>query len=381
MQYYKLLIVGNIYDNHIKRYIKHLKTFNPNVQIDILTIQRSFNDSEDLKEFVDTIHFYKPTISSLPLIGIFKRIFQFNRLLSKITSFRQYDIVNIHYPVYEQSFSVNHLKKLAKKIVLTPWGSDVYRVGNIKLKILKYLYRKTDYVCNPNTRFGRDVRRIFNLRKDQIVDLSIGSETIDYIIEHRNSISVKDARRKLSLEGDYYITCGYNASPAQNHKAIIDGITKFAEQFPGKISLLFPMTYPQNSEYVDEIKQYVRCKGLNAYFFTNYLDLPTLFLLRQSTDMFIHVQDTDANAGSVQEYLLLKKKVLNGEWLRYDNLEINGVIPYILVKDLKSIGEAIEGATQQDPIMTQDLIEYIESFGWNKWILKWDSFFQEITMK
>lgn len=379
MEEYKLLVIGNLYDNHLIRFIRNLKSCNNKVIIDVLSINAIDRVPSEVEDIVRKVHFFRYKTSSIRIIRVIQRIVLFNTFLKEIAKNEHYDIVNIHFPTFDYSFSVSNLKKLADKIVLTPWGSDIYRVGKLRLSILKYLYRKADYVCNPNTRFGKDVREILSLKKEQIVNLSMGSETIDYIIENKNNISVVEARKVLSLEGDYFITCGYNAHIAQNHKAIIDGVAKFNDRYPGKISLLFPMTYPKNVEYVDEIKQYVNDKGLNAYFFTDYLDLPTIFKLRQSTDMFIHVQNTDANSASVQEYLLLGKKVLNGEWLRYDNMEIDGEIPYTLVKDLSSVSDAIEKALKEDIKISTKLHEYLESSGWKEWILHWDAFFKQIT--
>ena len=79
--------------------------------------------------------------------------------------------MNIHYPKVEYCLSVKYFKQLADKILLSPWGSDVYRVGKRKLAILKYLYRKADFVCASDTRFGKDLCEIFKLLPIQNVNL------------------------------------------------------------------------------------------------------------------------------------------------------------------------------------------------------------------
>lgn len=376
---YKLLIIGDLYDNHLIRFIRNLKDCNQNTLIDAMTFSQQGSVPNEIIDFVNEIYWFNIQTTDIRIIRDIQRICKLRSFLKNISKNNHYNVVNIHFPVFEYSFCVSELKKVADNIVLTPWGSDVYRAGIKRLNILKYLYRKADYICNPNTRFGKDVREIFRLRDNQIVNLSIGSDTIDYIVDHKDKITPYNSRKELLLTGDCFITCGYNASPAQNHKAIIDGIVKYQNTYPGKISLIFPMTYPKNEEYILEIKEYVRKKGLNAYFFTDYLDLHSLFCLRQSTDMFIHVQNTDANAASVQEYLLLGKNVLNGEWLRYDNMEIDGKIPYTLIKDLNSISNAIEKALNGKIEISKKLYDYIASYGWKYWIVRWDTFFKRIS--
>ena len=377
---YKLLIIGNIFDSHLIRFIRNLKKFNNNILIDVITFKQQNPIPEEITELTNSVYYFTPNTQQKLFVQVFQRIHKFNVLLKDILQVIHYDIVNIHYPYYDYAFALRHLKKMADNIVLTPWGSDVYRISKTKLYILKFLYHNVDYVCNPDTRFGKDVRKIFNLKKEQIINLSMGSETIDYIVEHKETETVSEARHNLALEGDYFITCGYNAHSAQNHVAIVDGISRIKNIFPGQLSLIFPMTYPKNSNYIEKIKAYVLSKGLKAYFFTDYLDLPTLLRLRQSTDMFIHVQDTDANAASVQEYLLLEKKVLNGEWLRYDNMEIDGEIPYTLVKDLNSISEAVVNSLNKKTEISSKLYDYLVSSGWNKWIIQWDTFFKKISI-
>lgn len=378
MKSYKILVVGDIFDNHIIRFLRNLKWCNSHALVDVISFNNHYELCDEVEDLFNKIYWFDPQTTQIRFLKDFQRIVQLNVFLKTIAIENHYDIVNIHFPTFEYSFCIGALKRLADNIVLTPWGSDVYRAGKLRLNILKHLYSKADYICNPHTRFGKDVRKIFNLRQEQLVNLSMGSETIDYIIENKEKFSPEEARKYLSLEGDYFITCGYNAHIAQNHKAIIDGIIKIKTNFNGQLSLIFPMTYPKNTVYVDKIKNYVKEKGLKSYFFTDYLDLHTLFCIRQSTDMFIHVQDTDANAASVQEYLLLGKKVLNGSWLRYDNMEIDGVIPYTIVKNLDSISEAILESQNENPKITLKLFEYIKTSGWKNWITQWDSFFISI---
>ena len=296
-------------------------------------------------------------------------------MLQSLLIGEHYDIVNIHVPSSVIGLITSELKKLGDTRVITPWGSDFYRAGKIGRMMLKPLFKRADYICSAGNRFAKDVKAYFNLPDSKLAYLDIGSETIDYISENKNNISPKQARKELCLDGDYFITCGYNAHKEQNHLSIIEAISEIRDNLPEKLTLLFPMTYPHDEVYIRQVKQKAADKSLHAVFFEKYLDLKTLFLLRQATDMFIHVQSTDANSASVQEYLLLGKNVVNGSWLRYDELEKNG-IPYYLVDNMESLSKDILNTYKKGPInVAEETFQYIESYGWKQWIKKWNSFF------
>jgi hypothetical protein len=54
------------------------------------------------------------------------------------------------------------------------------------------------------------------------------------------------------------------------------------------------------------------------------------------------------------------RKVVNGEWLRYSELECDGVLPYNVVNDLNALREVLLLAYKADSIVVpQKKIEYI----------------------
>ena len=158
---------------------------------------------------------------------------------------------------------------------------------------------------------------------------------------------------------------------------MIEAVDAIKDKLPSNLLLLFPMTYAGNKEYFKELQDLLTIKGIAYKFVTDFMSLDELFDLRMATDIFVHVQKSDANASSVQEYLLCEKKVVNGEWLRYKELEKNGKAPYYIVESLSTLNDAILRAYQSDEsIISAEVIDYIESYGWKKWIVKWDAYYQ-----
>lgn len=373
---YKLLVIGDAYDNHISRYVTNLKIENPSAKIDLFTINRNgkvisenvllnvnrviYRDRSTLKNRV-----LKELVNALLLIKQF-------RYLSKKMN---YELINLHFPTFEYVFIVKYLNRISSNLILTPWGSDLYRIDKLRLFLLRRLYKKSDFVTVASIRFKKDLLKMFKFSENKIIELDIGSETIDYISKNENTSTI-EARENLGIEKDaYYITCGYNGVKAQNHIKIIESIFSIRNKLPENLILLFPMTYGGDSEYHNIVKLKVRELGLSAIFFDEYLNLDTLFNLRMATDIFIHSQTTDANAGTIQEYLLCKKKVLNGSWLRYKELEKFG-LPYFLIEDINNLSNDILRAFYSHKIqLSENLITYIKSNGWEHWIQKWNMFF------
>ena len=99
--------------------------------------------------------------------------------------------------------------------------------------------------------------------------------------------------------------------------------------------------------------------------------------LRYATDMFIHVQVSDAYSSSVQEYLLCNKKVINGSWLRYDEFEDNGKAPYFVVDNFGTLSETIVKAyNSPNKVLSARARQFIINGGTKTMIKNWNAFFE-----
>ena len=372
---YCVLVIGDIYDNHLIRFVGNLKEENKDAIIDVVATRNNQELSPRVKNAVRDIFYFVDYTNGNKYVREIKKIFGIRQTLRKLGENHHYNIVNIHFPQEEYGFSADLFKKLGDTILITPWGSDIYRCGKRGRFLLRPLFKKSDWVCGTGNRFNKDVQKFFNLPDAKFVNLDIGSESIDYISEKQKEIDAVEARAILGLKGEYFITCGYNAHKEQHHIEIIEAINSIKKELPSQSTLIFPLTYPKDTEYIDTIKKKLNECSLHAIIFDQYLKNEDLFLMRQATDMFIHVQSTDANAASVQEYLLLGKNVVNGSWLRYSELETCG-IPYHLVDSLEALSLAILNAFRTGATEIPEKTKgYIASYGWKPWIKKWNEFF------
>ena len=378
MKIYKILIIGQPYDKHQIRFITNLKTENPNVQVDFFSFYKDRPMPQELQNYINNDYCLYNHLGTrygkLWFIYDIIDIIRLRRMFSKIDEY--YDVVNIHFPSYRYSFVVNQLKRMSKTIIVTPWGSDIYRRSKLQLYLLKKLYKEADYITAVSEKFKIDIRRILKIPDLKIEVLDIASDTIDYIAEHKKIINVDEAKRTLNVQGRYVVCCGYNGHLSQQHEKIIKAIQDVRYEFPFKVVLFLPFMYGGNNVYKEKILNLVKSFDLDYVLFDRYLDKRQMFLLEQASDMMIHIQSTDASSCTVQEFLLLEKKIINGSWLKYPNLIIGGVLPYFETPDADGLNSVISNSLRTEISIPQATLKYIENCGWKYWRKKWNLFFE-----
>src|SRR5690606_35060651 len=127
-----------------------------------------------------------------------------------------------------------------------------------------------------------------------------------------------EAKKKmLQNETAFVITCGYCARAEMRHKEIIAEIKKIEKRLPQDYILVFPMTYSGNEQYIEEVRGLLSESKLRYLILDSYLTEEEIAYLRKATDIFIQIQTTDANSGSMQEHLVAQNVVITGNWLPY----------------------------------------------------------------
>ncbi len=377
---YSILILGNFASVYVVQFVKNLKKVNPAVHIffwgytqNMETLDKDYLSCYDEYYMFDINHKASSSVLEKVTAAI-----QLKYHFKKFALHRHFDYISIQYVRPELFFVLHDLKKHSSKLVLTPWGSDVYRINKYFKKLAQKIYDAADYVTGPDDRFTRDFTKIFNIPQQKIVHVDLGVEPIEYIIEHKNLIAADEAKRLLGVEGKYVITCGYKAMSGHRHVEMIEAIRQVKDRLPDNLVLFFPLTYPQDPAYVDLVRAKVNECVLNAVYFDHFLELPELFQLRQATDLFVHIQPTDASSGTLYEYILCEKKILNGAWLQYPEIEKEGVKPYFLVDSMETLGESIVRAYESDPIkIPKTVIEDLSKKQWKVVIKDWDNFLTE----
>lgn len=388
MKKYSILIVGlKCYSGHIREFVVNLKKNNSHVEISLITTNIRDEFREDISACVERIvmvNRYKGKVKILHFSTIMNRMFLYWSLIRLYFS-GHFDIVDIHFPRGFVIHAMPILKRMAKTILITPWGSDVMRVDDEKnIKYLTQIYSLANYVTvGKDTQIGQCIISKFKVNPNKLIKLGWGGEFFDYIQEHSNDITTETAKARFGLNGRFVITCGYNTQREQRHEDIVNAIYKVKDQLPEELTLLFPFTYgktPKSDKYTNAIIEKTKDLGLNVVVVDHHLDMMDLLKLRMATDIFVHIQTSDAGSRCVMEYVLCNKKVVHGAWIKYEYLEKYRPSCYFPVDGMECLGSVIVKACHtQVEDLSQDVKSVILDRGWGKKMIQWNSFFESLV--
>ncbi len=303
--------------------------------------------------------------------------------LKKIIKKEKFDII-ILYPVHlyvDVITSIVH--KSGGKIIFMPWGSEVLRAKGAQLKRLQNAYENLDLFVGKEKgnlvesakKFGVPETKIRTIKHELPV---LG---VQRIIELRGKFSREEMSKSIGIPFALYnIVCGYNPSPAQRHRKIIDSIWENKAFLPQGYQLVFPFTYGFKQDYKDELEDYCRQLGLNAVFLSEYMTDEQMAYLHLITDLFIEVQPTDNGNMFMVEALFAENQIVTGKWLNYKLFEQYG-IPYHLIDQLDELPDMLHGLFTGDTpkvVIPSLLIEdfYKAAMTDNK--VFWEEIFREL---
>lgn len=356
--------------------VKALKKENPSVVIHLITDRKLDSTTREISDYATRV-FRIPRHKN----ALFDKCLFYLAFFS--LSCRKYDIVNVHFPKSRLLKVMPWLKRMSKSIVITPWGSDVLRVEDAHaIERMCSIYSYASCVTAvPSTQLGETIINRFRLDPGRMRPVRWGLDYVDFIKEAKPHKSEEESKARFGICEKYVITCGYSSAPSHRHEAMVEAIHSIKDELPDNLLLLFPFTYGWGTqEYRQSIKDKCRSYGLESVFVEEYLDLEDLYTLRMATDMFVHVQITDAGASCVMQYILAHKKIVHGSWMKYVDLEQHKPLFYFPVDRMEDLGKVILGAYRADPIDIPDaVIETIMNRGWNKEIKKWDALFRSLA--
>lgn len=377
----KVLFIGDPNTGHTERFIKNLVESTTDIEVDILCDCHSSDISNLLpycNQIFNNTYCFPSLLYKIPKINSRLVRKDFLTEISKIPD-KYYDIVNVHFVGINTYYANNELHRIAKKVLLTPYGSDVLRANPNGLKLLQHVYDTADGVTLSPVRehgFYVKVKEIFSLPESKIYEAGFGSDAIDRMLQ--DGFSKDEAKEGLGIADRYVITIGYNGSSGQQHGKVIDAIVKVKDKLPSNLIVLIPATYPSNNEaYLQTLIAKMEDKDIHYRIINHYLSIDELVQLRKCSDMFIHAQTTDASCASIMEYMLTDAVIVNGSWLSYPELENKGM-PYISFSNFDELGEKILEASALQSLVSLELKDYLSKRGWKEEIKYWTRCYKQM---
>jgi hypothetical protein len=388
MKKYNILIVGlKCYSGHIREFVVNLKKKNPQARITLVTFSVRDEFKNDILKSVDQIIRIKQYhgFIKLPIIYSIMDLLYLYWGFLKLHLFHHFDIVDIHYPRAFLKRIMPIIRMMTKNIVITPWGSDVMRVDDKKsIENLCNICSQARYITVArDSMIGKYVIDKFKMNPEKMVKLGWGGEFFDFIQENSGKVTTESAKERFGLTDKFVISCGYNMQYEQRQEEIIDAIYSMKDQLPNNLLLLFPFTYGRCAQHIkhkDEITDKCKSLGLDCTVIEEYLDLADLLKLRMATDIFVHVQTTDAGSRCVMEYVYCNKKVVHGAWIKYAYLEDYKPSCYFPVDKMENLGSVIVKASQAKvEELPQEVKTIIQERGWNHKMTLWNNFFESLV--
>lgn len=326
----KYLIIGDANSMHIFNYVQTV-LLPENFEIYLLTLS-----VERVKETYRT--FYKE--NNIHLFSIAEkyggdvsnntRIKRFQNLIKKVqlvAALPQIDICHIH-SVYKTSIIFFLLYRFKfQKLILSYWGGDIEDKRKFVIKIRKKAFKYADAITVTAKKTFNEFQEIYGQEYNKKLYIcrfaTSGLQCIHDIVK----VKTKNECREIMKipKGKICITCGYSAYASQHQDTIVEKINELPEIIKQKIHILVPMQYGRyDEEYIQRVHKKVEECDCSCEILEEYVPFEKSAVMSLSTDIYIHMRDTDAFSNALKEQVYSGSIIIQGNWLKYIELEEMG---------------------------------------------------------
>lgn len=261
------------------------------------------------------------------------------RFFSSIRKTYKDNIINIHYLEKYFPFFNILVRFCFKKRIVTFWGSDLFCNSKKQLKKFNTIFKCATYISVATDEMRDFFLNMFPKYKSKIKYARFGLSELDEI-DKINNEDLQEFKDKWHINNNdkKIVAIGYNKLREQQHLKVINSIPI---DICNKIYVIIPWSYGfVDSEYIDEVKSALNERKLEYVLIDSFLTNQEIACLRKLVDYYIHVRETDALSGSLQEFLYAGASVICGNWLPYNILDNMG-IEYLKVDSPEKSGDAL----------------------------------------
>jgi len=219
------------------------------------------------------------------------------------------------------------LRAPGTRIVVSFWGSDLLRRSKATLRRMRRLLTKADVITVSSRGMEERLRETCTPLTADVVRIPFGVNGFEAIDALRASADATSCRRAFGVarEDDIVVVLGYNGRPEQQHAMMLAAVAKLPEKQLEKLHVILPMTYGGEEAYVRQVASALSGIDVRGIVLRDFLGAEEQARLCLAADVFVHAQISDALSASMQEFLYAGALVLSGSWLRYPELEEDGV--------------------------------------------------------
>lgn len=232
--------------------------------------------------------------------------------------FKNYDCIDLHsFMDYYQNIVSNCIAN-GHQYDITVWGSDVLRASDKNFMDREIGYKNCMHIKGFDKLLNVISFKYAHRYDEKLIPAYFGTSSFSML----DDVS-EEERVQLSKNLDIYypdkilVTCGYNASPSQQHSIIIDAVSKMSSDDKERIHVILPMTYDKAEPYYSETVSLLDKANVAYTVLDHFLTKRELAALRIQSQVMIDVQITDSFNGALRATLYVENITLIADWLEY----------------------------------------------------------------
>lgn len=253
----------------------------------------------------------------------------------------RYELAHLHFAGAYYRPYLPLIRRLAKRLAVSVWGSDLYQAGRLERSFKQGLFRAADALTFSNPEMRDDFLGVYPDTPEEKIHLCrFGLAILEEVRRLREAESRREWRRALDLPVEARIVvCGHGALPVVQHDKILAALHGVQDRLPPGCVFVFPLTYGW-SDTRARVREALRGSRLAYRTFEEPLSDADVARLRLAADVMINVHKSDALSGAMQEHLFAGSVVVAGRWLPYRVLEERGAY-LVRVDDIGSLGATL----------------------------------------
>lgn len=359
----KVMVFCGFYSSYVNQLVRNCKKMMPDIHFGILSNSDMY--LTDMEDYADHIYVYH---SYAELYGI-------------LNALPEYDIFQMLWIENIWVYFRDIIRKKCRRLNLCVGGSDLYRARPAERIYKSSLIDMADIISAETDATISVFAEAYPSAAGKIRWVNFGIETLD-CMGHECRLRAKEKRKNLDISDDMLvIMCGYNAGEAHQHIELIQALSGMDKSIKEKITLVFPMTYPQDQEtYIKEVEGYLDRCGIRYRILTDYMSFQGMAEIEMMSDVLITVQKTDQLSSTMLETMYAGKVIIAGSWLPYENLREKGIF-FVSVEEIADLKGAVTRvvadyrALQKKCLANKEIVYDMSS--WNaasrRWRGLWES--------
>lgn len=323
----KYLVIGDANSMHIYNYVKNvLLKFDFEIHLMTLSTECVRQEYQNFYKVNNVIlhSLAQKKIPSLRNKSIKDRLLNFYLKYKLLDEVGKIDICHIQ-SVYKTSIFFYLLKrKNFNHFIASYWGGDIENLNSLVVKIRKIAFSFADVITVTTLKTYNEFKELYgNIFDNKLQICRMATEGLDWIHNISQAKTIRDCRKELDLPLDkVIITCGYSAYADQHQDIILDMISKLSAEIKRNIYVIVPMQYGRyNKTYIKKVEEKAQRVGCEYKILEEYFSFEKNAKLTISTDIYLHMRDTDAFSNSLKEHVYAGTRIIIGNWLKYYELE------------------------------------------------------------